>query len=464
MDFNGRMSMARISQPQTGRKQQQEPDDAFMMPDQEIATCITEIGIHCTLEDLRKPNPQHVQKMFEFLVFITMNMTRDIVSPAMRAAAEELAGPEAERLYTADTRDLMGFFTTLRRLLVVCGIDDLTFSDLYRPTYGRIVKILSYVINFIRFRESHTATMDKHLNEAERTKMRVQQLYADKENLEAQLSRMQRESAAVEKANKVKEEQFPELKAKLRTLDSAKDRLQAELKKNESDLERLKTTYEQRATALDELRDEAARLKPYTLQKPETLETNMRELNMTLSTEKSQIELLERRTRALQTSFDAFNTVSIDVQSLSRLLTDLSSDLQKEEDEQSKAARHRDALSERVSSVEDVERQERMMQKQLDGISSRTEKLRRGAEEKSEGARVKMEELQGMHSVLARERSEKSREVERRRVRIEQVEKKMADLKEQIELEVQAAREEYVKMESHIRLYINEMEQGLSGI
>lgn len=255
--------------------------------------------------------------------------------------------------------------------------------------------------------------------------MRVQQLYADKENLEAQLSRMQRESAAVEKANKLKEEQFPELKAKLRNLDNAKDRLQAELKKNESDLERLKTTYEQRATALDELRDEAARLKPYTLQKPETLETNLRELNTTLATEKSQIELLERRTRALQTSFDAFNTVSTDIQSLTRLLTDLSSDLQKEEDEQSKAARHRDALSERVSSVEDVERQERMMQKQLDGISSRTEKLRRGAEEKSEGARVKMEELQGMHSVLARERSEKSREVERRRVRIEQVEKKV---------------------------------------
>ncbi|KAE9965659.1 hypothetical protein BLS_007459 [Venturia inaequalis] len=435
-----------------------------MPPDQEIATCVTEIGINCTLEDLRKPNPQHVQKMFEFFVFVIMNITRDVVSPAMRAAAEELAGPEAERLYTADTRDLMGLFITLRRLLVVCGIDDLAFSDLYRPTHGRTVKILSYVINFIRFRESHTATIDKHFDEAERMKMRVQQLYADKENLEAQLSRMQRESAAVEKANKLKEEQFPELKAKLRNLDNAKDRLQAELKKNESDLERLKTTYEQRATALDELRDEAARLKPYTLQKPETLETNLRELNTTLATEKSQIELLERRTRALQTSFDAFNTVSTDIQSLTRLLTDLSSDLQKEEDEQSKAARHRDALSERVSSVEDVERQERMMQKQLDGISSRTEKLRRGAEEKSEGARVKMEELQGMHSVLARERSEKSREVERRRVRIEQVEKKMADLKEQIELEVQAAREEYVKMESHIRLYINEMEQGLSGI
>jgi kinetochore protein Nuf2 len=236
---------------------------------------------------------------------------------------------------------------------------------------------------------------------------------------------MQQERAAIDRSNKEKEDKLSELKPKLRNLDNQKDKLQVELKKSEADLERLKITYEARATALDELREEATKLKPYTLQKPETLETNLRELNTTLATEKSQIELLERRTRALQTSFDAFNTVSSDIQSLTRLLTDLSSDLQKEEDEQSKAARHRDALSERVSSVEDVERQERMMQKQLDGIQSRTEKLRRGAEEKSEGARVKMEELQGMHGVLARERGEKSREVERRRVRIEQVEKKV---------------------------------------
>lgn len=307
-----------------------------------------------------------------------------------------------------------------------CGIDDLTLQDLYRPTYGRTVKILSYVINFLRFRESHTTVIDKHFDETERTKLRVQQLYAEKENIDAHLSRMQRGSAALEKAIKVKEEEFPEAKARLRSLNTVRDRLQAQLKKIESERERLKTTYEQRATALDELRDEAARLKPYTLQKPETLETNLRDLNTTLSTEKSQMELLERRGRALQTSCDAFNAVSTDIQSLTRLLTDLSSDLRKEEDEQSKAARHRDALSERVSSVEDVERQERMMQKQLDGISSRTEKLRRGAEEKSEGARVKMEELQRIHGLLARERSEKSREVERRRVRIEQVEKKVS--------------------------------------
>ena len=37
----------------------------------------------------------------------------------------------------------------------------------------------------------------------------------------------------------------------------------------------------------------------------------------------------------------------------------------------------------------------------------------------------------------------------------------MADMKENIENEVARAREEYLKMESHIRLYINEMEQNI---
>jgi hypothetical protein len=39
----------------------------------------------------------------------------------------------------------------------------------------------------------------------------------------------------------------------------------------------------------------------------------------------------------------------------------------------------------------------------------------------------------------------------------------MADLKENIEAEVANARENYQKMESHIRLYINEMDQAISS-
>lgn len=88
-----------------------------MQPDSEIAGCITDIGITFTVADLQKPNPQIIQKVFEWLAELLMNTTREVVAPAMRAAAEDLCGEGAERLYTSDTRDLMAFFVILKKLL-----------------------------------------------------------------------------------------------------------------------------------------------------------------------------------------------------------------------------------------------------------------------------------------------------------------------------------------------------------
>jgi hypothetical protein len=58
-----------------------------------------------------------------------MNTTREVVAPAMRAAAEDMCGGEAERLYTSDTRDLMAFFVILRKLLREVRILDRAICD-----------------------------------------------------------------------------------------------------------------------------------------------------------------------------------------------------------------------------------------------------------------------------------------------------------------------------------------------
>jgi kinetochore protein Nuf2 len=102
-----------------------------------------------------------------------------------------------------------------------------------------------------------------------------------------------------------------------------------------------------------------------------------------------------------------------------------------------------------------------MLSKQLVNIQERTSNLRNGAGAKAEEAKRRMESLKQTHSELGEERRKRGEEVERRRIRIEQTEKKMVDLKENIDAEVQSAREEYLKMESHIKLYVTEMEQSL---
>ncbi|GAB7350654.1 hypothetical protein MBLNU459_g1221t1 [Dothideomycetes sp. NU459] len=464
MAFNGRMSMARSSQQasQQPRARKEDPEDAFMtLSDREVAGCISDIGINFTVQDLQKPNPQQIQKVFEWFAELLTNTTRDVVAPAMKAAAEDLCGDDAERIFTPDTRELMGFFVMLRRLLLECGVKDFTFSDLYKPTHPRLVRIFSYIINFIRFRESQTSIIDQHFNSAERTKATIEDLYAANQEKDDRLQSMQRNRKAVEQAMRDKEARNSELKTRLLELKKGQERVAEKLDRVKSEQARLKSILEDKNIAAMNVRKEAEKLRPYTQQSPAVLEQSLRELNANLMQDKNEIERLDRRNRALQTSADTFVLLSTDVAGLTRLLTDLQAEIAKEDEESARANKHRDALAERSNNVRDVERQERFLAKQLGNWQERTEKLRRGAESKADEAKTRMEGLKATHGELGSERRRRGEEVERRRIRIEQTEKKMADLKENIENEVQSAREEYMKMESHIKLYITEMEQSL---
>ena len=392
------------------------------------------MGIAFTVADLQKPDPKQIQRVFEWLAEVLMNATREVVAPAMRAAAEDVCsnsninnGNDAltERIFTSDTRDLMGLFVVLRRLLRECGISDFTFQDLFRPTRERLVKIFSYVINFVRFRESQTAVIDEHFNRAERTKLRVEQLFRDNAAAEARLAELQRNRTNADAQLRERERRSAELKQRLLELQKGSERVQDRLDRVKNESARLRGTLQQKTETAISLRQEAAKLRPYTEQSPAALETALRDLNGSLAADKAQIEALDRRARALQTSADTFSVVSADVTSCTRLLGELQSDLAKEDEELAKATRHRDALSERSNNVRDVERQERLLQKQLGNINARTEKIRVSSEDKAEAARTKMDELKGVHRRLTDERSERMREMERRRVKIEQTEKKV---------------------------------------
>lgn len=429
MDFNPRLSTVRNngSQQSTQKPRPQQPDeDAFMtLPDREIAGCIHDIGVSFSVDDLRKPNPQQIQKIFEWFAELLTNTTREVVAPAMKAAAEDLCGEEAERLYSADTRELMGFFITLRKLLLECGIKDFTFADLYKPTHQRLVKIFSYIINFIRFRESQTEVIDEHYNSSERTKNMIETLYHANQEKEEQLAEMQRSQKSIEQAINEKKRRNEELKNQLLELKQAQGVVVEKHNRIKEESARLKTLLEEKTAAVMDTRQEANKLRPYTEQSQATLERSLGDLSTKLNSDKAETERLEKRTRALQTSHDTFTVLHTDISALTRVLTDVQSELMKEEDEAQKALRNREALAEKSINVRDVERQEKILRKQLESNQARTEKLRRDAEAKAAGAKKRMEELSAMHYKLSAERNERYKEVETRRIRIEQTEKKV---------------------------------------
>ncbi|KAL8678203.1 MAG: hypothetical protein Q9186_005420 [Xanthomendoza sp. 1 TL-2023] len=465
MTFNARMSHQFRSQANVsngGRvKQQQNDNDAFMrLPDEEIVGCITEIGVPFSLTDLQKPNPQLIQRVFEWFAELLTNTTRETVEPAMRAAAEDICGEHIE-VVPADTRNLMGFYVSLRRLLFECGITDFTFSDLLKPTHERLPRIFSYIINFVRFRESQTATVDEHFSKSETTKARIETLYLENQDMEARLDEMRRERKSMATLAKEKNERNEGLKARLLELKSVQGQITERLEKLKNEKGGLSNQLEEKTEKCVSVRQESEKLRPYVLQSPAALQSSLTELSENLAKDRKRIDGLEKQTRALQTSTDTFGIVFNDVNSCTKVLEEVSSELQKEDEENIKASKRRDALSERGNNVREVERQEAMLQRQLKRWLERTDTVRNSSKEKTEAAKTKMEELRGVHRRLTEERADKGREMEIRRVRIEQTEKKMADLKENIEVEIHAAHDEYLKMDSHIKLYITEMEQSM---
>lgn len=223
-----------------------------------------------------------------------------------------------------------------------------------------------------------------------------------------------------------KEKRQKELKQRLLDLKMGQEKVVERLEMVKEEQRRLKELLENKTEQTMNVRQDAAKLRPYTTQSPAVLEASLKDLNTNLAADRAAIDALDRRGRALQTSTETFTAVAKDVDDCTRLLGDLAQDIKQEQEELAKADRHRQALSERSNNVRDVERQEKLLTKQLANVNARTEKLRKNAEDKAEAARVRMEELKAVHKKLAEERGEKSREMERRRVRIEQTEKKVS--------------------------------------
>ncbi|KKZ62707.1 kinetochore protein nuf2 [[Emmonsia] crescens] len=444
MAFNSRMSQQfhgnGAHQQQGGRSKKKEDDsDALMrLPDREIAGCINDIGVPFSVADLVKPNPQQIQLVFESFAELLMNATRETVEPAMRAAAEDIC-PDHVDLIPPDTRNLMGFFMSLRKLMVECGVNDFAFTDLTKPTHDRLVKIFSYLINFVRFRETQTAVIDKHFSKSETTKARIEALYAENQEMQQRLADMSRQQKAMEGPVNEKIKRNDELKVRLLELRRSQERVAESLERVKAEKARKQTYLEEMTEKILKSRLESEKLRPYVLQSPATLQASLTDLSDSLMRDKLQIDNMERR----------------------MLLEDIALELQKEEEEDARAIRNRDALTERGNTVREVAQTEKLLQRQLSRWHERTEALRKSSREKQELAQARMEELREIQKQLREERAEKQRDMERRRIRIEQTEKKMVDLKENIENEIHSAHDEYLKLESHIKLYITEVEKCL---
>lgn len=159
---------------------------------------------------------------------------------------------------------------------------DFTFSDLTRPTHDRLVKIFSYLINFVRFRESQTGVIDEHFNKTEQTKARIETLYIENQELERRLEEMRRQQKAMEGQVKEKVQRNDALKQRLLELRRNQERIAETLDRVKSDKAKRQATLEEKMERAVRTRQEIEKLRPYVQQSYASLQASLTPLQILL--------------------------------------------------------------------------------------------------------------------------------------------------------------------------------------
>ena len=243
--------------------------------------------------------------------------------------------------------------------------------------------------------------------------------------MESRLQEMRRERKVMDQQVKEKTKRNDELKQRLLELKRGQERIAERLETVKTERGRLTGTLEAKTTRKLGIQEECKKLRPYATQSPAALETELSELQTNLNRDRSHMDGLEQRARALQTSATTFVQVKNDVSSCIKVLEEVSDGLHREDEVNLKAAKRRDALGERSNNVREVEHTESLLQRQLKRWTDRTEAIRQTSREKAQVSKEKMEELRAVHRKLNEERTDRQKEMERKRVKVEQTEKKV---------------------------------------
>lgn len=335
-------------------KQTTVAENYLLIKDFEIADCITELGVPFQLDDLKKPSASTIQRVFEMFADVLMGVRKETVEPILRAATDELEYPETLQ----DAQMLMAFYVSLGTLMLECGIEDFTISDLTKPDGARLTRILSYVINFTRFREERGVEIDEHFQKAENAKEKIEQLYFENEELAQRVQALKQQRAKEEPIIRKGKEMQKAMSEELYLCSKREKVLTNEWNKLKQEKEAHVKTLEDRQYFIAKTLQEAEKIRPYIVDSPDKLQQIITDMGTSLSQEKAAVDNVERKNRALQTSADSFAIMEQDVAGAIKVMEECEAELVKEEESTRKAARHQEILTQKQTDVREIERSE----------------------------------------------------------------------------------------------------------
>ncbi|KAL7269753.1 kinetochore-associated Ndc80 complex subunit nuf2 [Rhizina undulata] len=424
-------------------------------PEEEIVSCITALGVPFQLEELRKPYPQKIQSIFEMFAETAMGIRKESALLVLLAGSAEFEFPDTHK----DSLLIASFFGTLQKLMLACEVDDFSMADLTKPETSRLIRIFSALINFTMYMQQKMDTAPDYLKTVEDQQQRIEQLTWENENLRSRLEEQKARRAGEVVPKRKKMEKFNnDLIEKLRALKDQESTLTNEFDKLKQEKKSVAQELSQNTYLLTVGRQECNKIRSYIVGSPEKYQSTLAELSTSLQTQKSVVDIAGRKVAALKTSAVSIDIVLEDVEACIKVMEECQADLKLEQETAKKMARQLEILAQKKTQVQELERREAQLTRQLQNGQEKVLRINQKAEEKRIMAQEKLNKLNATYHELNLQRDERTKEEESVRLQVDAIKRKIEYVKNEYEEEYNAAKAEMGRLTAHVNSYIDEME------
>ena len=466
------------------------PQDLFPLLDfKEISVCLQSCDFIANEDLVSKPNSQYIRMLIEQILDSFMGLSVESIDIIARSLGkngtpinrgqehrdqehrdQEVDGEEALNMGEDDEDDTLNTTRLIilhrgaQKFFQVCGISDFTLMDIMRPEPQRIRRILSAVVNYARFREENSVECERLVGISEVNIEKLKRKRADNDKLANQIQILRHRIEASEDSERGRKTTLKQinvynhkLEHELKKMKKAQESLTLEHAKYKDEKNRLIEKLQDHNYLIIESNRELDKIKSYLLSDPSILTRLIDNLKMNLNEYQSNLSDLELKIKNITSTVESFLLVEQGLKNLFRILEEILNDIAKEENSLDKLNKCQDTLEQQNITLNNLERHIHHLTRQLSNMEEKMKRLRHQSNERSEQSKKKLSDLRESYDNLAKERNVKEHELYKKKEFISDLETKMNAERTNFQREMRNAELAVEKLNSHVRLYLNEM-------
>jgi kinetochore protein Nuf2 len=267
------------------------------LPPSEIIKCLTELGVPISKEALTRPEDHRetIQTLLEYLAETLLGLNREELSQPAFSGLEAIVYPQLHE----ESIPHINSIRAISKLMEICEINDFTIKDILNPTASRLLRQLSGIMNFAKFREERLQLLFE-LNQSTQTLLDQLQASATRnDQLNSRLSALREQSTEEIKLLNTLDQDCNDFKTRIENIHRDTVAFDNSISQANEKISQLENTTVEYYQQLEELSSLQHRLSTQVVSSPEKFRKQIIEVGQTLQHEQKDAKAAEKRVKEL---------------------------------------------------------------------------------------------------------------------------------------------------------------------